>query len=380
MLMGSGELGKEIAIELQRFGIEVIAVDRYDHAPAMQIAHRSHVINMLDGDAVEKVVREERPALVIPEIEAIATDRLEQLEKEGITRVIPTSSATLITMDRERIRTLAHDKLGLKTSNYRFAETKEEFLKAVDEIGVPCVVKPVMSSSGRGQSVVREREKALDAWDIAHEEGRGKKSKVIVEEFLKCDDEIAGLTVSAVDGIHFGEPIGHRQENGDYRESWQPRAMKPELLTEARSISRKIVAELGGWGIFGVEMFVRGNEVIFSEVSPRPHDTGLVTLISQNLSEFALHVRAVLGLPVGQIIQEGPSASAVILGDGDSDNIRFDGVKDAFSAVPDCQIRLFGKPEIHGGRRLGVVLTRGSTVEDAVKKAKLAASKIKIIY
>ena len=383
MLMGSGELGKEIAIELQRFGIEVIAVDRYDHAPAMQIAHRSHVINMLDGDAVEKVVREERPALVIPEIEAIATDRLEQLEKEGITRVIPTSSATLITMDRERIRTLAHDKLGLKTSNYRFAETKEEFLKAVDEIGVPCVVKPVMSSSGRGQSVVREREKALDAWDIAHEEGRGKKSKVIVEEFLKFDYEITELTVSAVDGIHFCEPIGHRQENGDYRESWQPRAMKPELLTlltEARSISRKIVAELGGWGIFGVEMFVRGNEVIFSEVSPRPHDTGLVTLISQNLSEFALHVRAVLGLPVGQIIQEGPSASAVILGDGDSDNIRFDGVKDAFSAVPDCQIRLFGKPEIHGGRRLGVVLTRGSTVEDAVKKAKLAASKIKIIY
>ena len=367
MLMGSGELGKEIAIELQRFGLEVIAVDRYEHAPAMQIAHRSHVINMLDGDAVEKVVREERPAIVIPEIEAIATDRLEQLEKEGITRVIPTSSATLITMDRERIRTLAHDTLKLKTSNYRFAETEEEFLKAVDEIGVPCVVKPVMSSSGRGQSVVRDREKALDAWNIAHEEGRGKKSKVIVEEFLKFDYEITELTVSAVDGIHFCEPIGHRQENGDYRESWQPRAMKPELLT-------------GGWGIFGVEMFVRGNDVIFSEVSPRPHDTGLVTLISQNLSEFALHVRAVLGLPIGQIIQEGPSASAVILGDGDSDNIRFDGVKDAFSSVPDCQIRLFGKPEIHGGRRLGVVLTRGSTVEDAVKKAKLAASKIKVIY
>ena len=379
VLLGSGELGKEIAIELQRLGVEVIAVDRYEHAPAMHIAHKSYVIDMLNDQALEQLLNEIKPDYVIPEIEAIATNTLVKLEQQGM-HIVPCSQATLITMDREKIRTLSAETLGLKTSKYVFADSQEEFEAGVKKIGIPCVVKPVMSSSGKGQSVIKDESQILAAWKYAHEEGRGKKNKVIIEEFLKFDYEITQLTVNAVDGIHFCEPIGHRQEDGDYRESWQPRQMPEQIKKKAQEIAGTIVKALGGYGIFGVELFVCGDEVIFSEVSPRPHDTGLVTLISQNLSEFALHVRAILGLPIGTIKQYGYCASAVILGDGTSKDLTYDNINDALSAFSNSQIRLFGKPEINGHRRLGVALAMGDSIEEAVAGAKAVADRVTIAY
>lgn len=379
VLLGSGELGKEIAIELQRLGVEVIAVDRYEHAPAMHIAHKSYVIDMLNDQTLEQLLNEIKPDYVIPEIEAIATNTLVKLEQQGM-HIVPCSQATLITMDREKIRTLSAETLGLKTSKYVFADSQEEFEAGVKKIGIPCVVKPVMSSSGKGQSVIKDESQILAAWKYAHEEGRGKKNKVIIEEFLKFDYEITQLTVNAVDGIHFCEPIGHRQEDGDYRESWQPRQMPEQIKKKAQEIAGTIVKALGGYGIFGVELFVCGDEVIFSEVSPRPHDTGLVTLISQNLSEFALHVRAILGLPIGTIKQYGYCASAVILGDGTSKDLTYDNINDALSAFSNSQIRLFGKPEINGHRRLGVALAMGDSIEEAVAGAKAVAGRVTIAY
>lgn len=379
LLLGSGELGKEVAIELQRLGVEVIAVDRYANAPAMQIAHRSHVVNMLDGAALRQVIELEKPDYIIPEIEAIATDTLLELEAEGLT-VVPTARATRLTMDREGIRRLAAETLGLATSPYQFADTKEDFLTAVAQIGVPCVVKPVMSSSGKGQSVIRQKDNAEQAWNYAQEGGRAGKGKVIVEGFVPFDYEITLLTVSAVDGIHFCAPIGHRQEDGDYRESWQPQQMADSVLAKAQHIAREIVTALGGYGLFGVELFIQGENVYFSEVSPRPHDTGMVTLISQDLSEFALHARAILGLPIGAICQYGPSASAVVLREGTSTNIRYSGLPAALTCVPGAQLRLFGKPEISGRRRLGVALVRAQTTEQAVTQAIDVASKVEVIF
>ena len=379
LLLGSGELGKEVAIELQRLGVEVIAVDRYANAPAMQIAHRSHVVNMLDGAALRQVIELEKPDYIIPEIEAIATDTLLELEAEGLT-VVPTARATRLTMDREGIRRLAAETLGLATSPYQFADTKEDFLAAVAQIGVPCVVKPVMSSSGKGQSVIRQKDNAEQAWNYAQEGGRAGKGKVIVEGFVPFDYEITLLTVSAVDGIHFCAPIGHRQEDGDYRESWQPQQMAESVLAKAQHIAREIVTALGGYGLFGVELFIQGENVYFSEVSPRPHDTGMVTLISQDLSEFALHARAILGLPIGAICQYGPSASAVVLREGTSTNIRYSGLPAALTCVPGAQLRLFGKPEISGRRRLGVALVRAQTTEQAVAQAIDVASKVDVIF
>ena len=379
LLLGSGELGKEVAIELQRLGVEVIAVDRYANAPAMQIAHRSHVVNMLDGAALRQVIELEKPDYIIPEIEAIATDTLLELEAEGLT-VVPTARATRLTMDREGIRRLAAETLGLATSPYQFADTKEDFLAAVAQIGVPCVVKPVMSSSGKGQSVIRQQDNAEQAWNYAQEGGRAGKGKVIVEGFVPFDYEITLLTVSAVDGIHFCAPIGHRQEDGDYRESWQPQQMAESVLAKAQHIAREIVTALGGYGLFGVELFIQGENVYFSEVSPRPHDIGMVTLISQDLSEFALHARAILGLPIGAICQYGPSASAVVLREGTSTNIRYSGLPAALTCVPGAQLRLFGKPEISGRRRLGVALVRAQTTEQAVAQAIDVASKVDVIF
>lgn len=379
LLLGSGELGKEVAIELQRLGVEVIAVDRYANAPAMQIAHRSHVVNMLDGAALRQVIELEKPDYIIPEIEAIATDTLLELEAEGLT-VVPTARATRLTMDREGIRRLAAETLGLATSPYQFADTKEDFLAAVAQIGVPCVVKPVMSSSGKGQSVIRQQDNAEQAWNYAQEGGRAGKGKVIVEGFVPFDYEITLLTVSAVDGIHFCAPIGHRQEDGDYRESWQPQQMVDSVLAKAQHIAREIVTALGGYGLFGVELFIQGENVYFSEVSPRPHDTGMVTLISQDLSEFALHARAILGLPIGAICQYGPSASAVVLREGTSTNIRYSGLPAALTCVPGAQLRLFGKPEISGRRRLGVALVRAQSTEQAVAQAIDVASKVDVIF
>ncbi len=378
LLCGCGELGKEVVIELQRFGIEVIAVDRYDNAPAMQVAHRSHTINMLDGEALRAVVEQEKPDLIVPEIEALATDTLLALEGEGY-NVVPTARAARLTMDREGIRRLAAEELGLPTSPYRFADTEEEYRSATSEIGLPCVVKPVMSSSGKGQSLVRTEADVAPAWDYAQAGGRAGKGRVIVEGFVDFDYEITLLTVNAVDGIQFCAPIGHRQEGGDYRESWQPQAMTEQALINAQAVAKAVVENLAGYGIYGVELFVKGDQVWFSEVSPRPHDTGLVTLISQDLSEFALHVRAILGFPIGPIRQRGPSASAVILGEGESTNLSFDGVALALTDT-DTQLRLFGKPEISGSRRLGVALARGETVEEAVKRAKQSAAKVVIKY
>lgn len=375
MLLGSGELGKEVAIECQRLGVEVIAVDRYADAPAMHVAHRSHVVNMLDGDALRALIAQEKPDFVVPEIEAIATDTLVALEQEG-QRVVPTANAAKLTMNREGIRRLAAEELALPTSRYRFAGNKEEFVQAVSEIGYPCIIKPVMSSSGKGQSFVRDMTQLDKAWDYAQQGGRAGAGRVIVEGVVKFDFEITLLTVSAVDGVHFCEPIGHRQEDGDYRESWQPQRMSDLALERAQEIARKTVLALGGYGLFGVELFVCGDEVIFSEVSPRPHDTGMVTLISQDLSEFALHVRAFLGLPVGGIRQYGPAASAVILPQLTSQNVTFDGVDGAVGAG--LQLRLFGKPEIDGARRLGVALATGENVDDAVARAKAAAAAIKV--
>ncbi|MFQ1786190.1 formate-dependent phosphoribosylglycinamide formyltransferase [Aeromonas veronii] len=378
LLLGSGELGKEVAIELQRFGIEVIAADRYPNAPAMQVAHKAHVLDMLDGNALRALVAEVKPDLIIPEIEAIATDTLAALEQEGV-KVVPNARATQLTMNREGIRRLAAETLGLPTSPYRFAQSKEEFVAAVEAIGMPCVVKPVMSSSGKGQSVLRDLAKLDDSWTYAQEGGRAGRGKVIVEGFVPFEYEITLLTVRAVDGIHFCEPIGHRQEDGDYRESWQPQVMSELALARSKEVAAKVVEALGGYGLFGVELFIRGDEVWFSEVSPRPHDTGMVTLISQDLSEFALHVRAILGLPVGTITQYGPSASAVVLREGHSQNIRYQGIGEALALVPGAQLRLFGKPEIAGRRRLGVALARAQDCQDAVEQAKAVAAKVEVI-
>ena len=375
MLLGSGELGKEVAIECQRLGVEVIAVDRYPDAPAMHVAHRSYVINMLDGEALRQLVEREKPHYIVPEIEAIATDMLVKLEQEG-QRVVPCARATQLTMNREGIRRPAAEELSLPTSSYRFADSEVRFREAVAEIGYPCIVKPVMSSSGKGQSFIRSADQLAAAWDYAQQGGRAGAGRVIVEGVVNFDFEITLLTVSAVDGVHFCAPVGHRQEDGDYRESWQPQQMSELALARAQEIARKVVLALGGHGLFGVELFVCGDEVIFSEVSPRPHDTGMVTLISQDLSEFALHVRAFLGLPVGEIRQYGPSASAVILPQLTSQNITFDNVQAAVGAG--MQVRFFGKPEIDGSRRLGVVLATAQSIEDAVIRAKDAAAQVKV--
>lgn len=379
LLLGSGELGKEVAIELQRFGIEVIAADRYPNAPAMQVAHAARVLDMLDGNALRALVAEVKPDLIIPEIEAIATDTLAVLEQEGV-KVVPNARATQLTMNREGIRRLAAETLGLPTSPYRFAQSKEEFVAAVEAIGMPCVVKPVMSSSGKGQSVLRDLAKLDESWTYAQEGGRAGRGKVIVEGFVPFEYEITLLTVRAVDGIHFCEPIGHRQEDGDYRESWQPQVMSELALARSKEVAAKVVEALGGYGLFGVELFIKGDEVWFSEVSPRPHDTGMVTLISQDLSEFALHVRAILGLPVGTITQYGPSASAVVLREGHSQDIRYQGIGEALALVPGAQLRLFGKPEIAGRRRLGVALARAADCQDAVEKAKAVAAKVEVLF
>lgn len=373
MLLGSGELGKEVAIECQRLGIEVIAVDRYPYAPAMHVAHRSHVINMLDGEALRRVIAVEKPHYIVPEIEAIATDTLRELEDEGV-NVVPCARATQLTMNREGIRRLAAEELGLPTSTYRFADSEASFHDAVAAIGFPCIIKPVMSSSGKGQSFIRSAEQLAQAWEYAQQGGRAGAGRVIVEGVVKFDFEITLLTVSAVDGVHFCAPVGHRQQDGDYHESWQPQQMSELALKRAQEIARNVVLALGGHGLFGVELFVCGDEVIFSEVSPRPHDTGMVTLISQDLSEFALHVRAFLGLPVGAIHQYGPAASAVILPQLTSRNVTFDNVHAAVGAG--VQVRLFGKPEIDGARRLGVALATGENVEEAVIRAKKAVSRV----
>ncbi len=378
LMLGSGELGKEVVIELQRLGIETIAVDRYENAPAMQVAHRSYTINMLDGDALREIVAKESPDFIIPEIEAIATDTLIELEKTGV-NVVPNARTTKLTMDREGIRRLAAETLGIPTSPYKFASTESEFNQAIAEVGMPCVVKPVMSSSGKGQSVVKSEEDIAKAWAYAQEGGRAGGGRVIVEGFVKFDYEITLLTVLAVDGVHFCEPIGHRQEDGDYRESWQPQPMSEKARENAQKISKAIVQELGGKGIYGVELFVKGDDVIFSEVSPRPHDTGMVTLISQDMSEFALHVRAILGLPVCQITQYGPSASAVILPTGKSDCTKFGNLAEALNQ-PNTQIRLFGKPEINGRRRMGVALAKARNIQDAVEMAKSVASKVNVSF
>ncbi|GAB1044919.1 formate-dependent phosphoribosylglycinamide formyltransferase [Shewanella algae] len=378
MLLGCGELGKEVAIELQRLGVEVIGVDRYPNAPAMQVSHRFHVVNMLDPEALRAVIELEKPHLVIPEIEAIATATLAKMEAEGL-KVVPTARATQLTMDREGIRRLAAETLGIPTSPYVFCDTETEFNQAVAQIGLPCVVKPVMSSSGKGQSVIREQAQIAAAWEYAQQGGRAGQGRVIVEGFVPFDYEITLLTISAVNGIHFCAPIGHRQEDGDYRESWQPQAMSQAALEKAQQIGAKVVEALGGYGLFGVELFIKGDEVYFSEVSPRPHDTGMVTLISQDLSEFALHVRAILGLPIANIRQHGPSASAVVLKEGDSDNLRYTGLAAALSEA-DTQLRLFGKPEIHGRRRLGVALARDLDIQSAIDKALRCAAKVEVIF
>lgn len=375
LLLGSGELGKEVAIELQRYAVEVIAVDRYADAPAMQVAHRSHVIDMLDGAALRKVIAQERPDLVVPEIEAIHTPTLVELEKEGL-RVIPTARAAWLTMDREGIRRLAAEELGLPTSPYRFCETESEYRDAVAAIGYPFVIKPVMSSSGKGQSVVRVASEVQEAWDYAQSGGRAGKGRVIVEGFVAFDYEITLLTVRHKDGTQFCAPIGHRQEDGDYRESWQPQPMSSAALAQAQRQAEAITTALGGWGVFGVEFFVKGDGVIFSEVSPRPHDTGLVTLISQELSEFALHARAILGLPIPVIRQNGPSASCAVLVEGEGRAPRYHGIADAL-VEPDTQLRIFGKPEVKGRRRMAVTLARDTDIEAAKAKAIRAAKAIR---
>ena len=377
MMLGSGELGKEVVIELQRLGVEVIAVDRYANAPGMQVAHRSHVIDMLDGPALRQVIELESPDLVVPEIEAIATDTLVELEASGL-RVIPTASAARLTMDREGIRRLAAEELGVRTSPYRFADNEADYRQAVEAIGMPCVVKPVMSSSGKGQSTVRTPADVDVSWRYAQEGARGTSGTVIVEGFVDFDYEITLLTVQHRGGTTFCAPIGHRQEGGDYQESWQPQPMSPSALVQSEEIAKQVTSALGGWGLFGVEFFIKGDDVYFSEVSPRPHDTGMVTLISQDLSEFALHARAILGLPIPSIRQYGPAASAVIIAKGNSTALRFDGLEQALS-VPDTQIRLFGKPEVAGERRVGVALALGETVAQARDMAKASADSVDIV-
>ena len=374
LLCGSGELGKEVVIELQRLGAEVIACDRYENAPAMQVADRSYAFSMLDGEALREVIQKEKPDLIVPEIEAIATETLMELESEGFT-VIPSARAAHLTMNREGIRRLAAEELGLATSPYGFADDKESFEDTVRRIGMPCVIKPIMSSSGKGQSLI-ETEKDIDsAWDYAQEGGRAGAGKVIVEGFVDFDYEITLLTIQHAGGVSFCEPIGHRQEGGDYQESWQPQPMSELALVRSKQIATKITGALGGAGLFGVELFIKDDEVFFSEVSPRPHDTGMVTLISQDLSEFALHVRAILGLPIPNIAFHGPSASSVILVQGNSTQTRFSGLERAL-AEPDTSLKLFGKPEVAGKRRMGVALARGSTIEEARDKANQAAAAV----
>ena len=376
LLCGAGELGKEVAIELQRLGVEVIAVDRYQHAPAMQVAHRSHVVNMLDGDALRDVIEQEQPDLIVPEIEAIATDTLAELESVGYT-VIPTAKATQLTMNREGIRRLAAEELGLTTSPYAFAETQADYLAAIDRIGLPCVVKPIMSSSGKGQTLIRDQQDIAAAWEYAQAGGRAGKGKVIIEGFVDFDVEITLLTVRHRDGTAYCAPIGHRQAEGDYQESWQPQAMSSSALQASQAVAETITTALGGKGLFGVELFIKDDQVIFSEVSPRPHDTGLVTLVSQDLSEFALHVRAILDLPIPQIEQRGPSASSVILVEGDSQDIQFGDLEQAL-AIPNTQLRLFGKPTVSGKRRMGVALAIADNVEQARTKANACAARVSI--
>ena len=376
-LCGSGELGKEVVIELQRYGCEVIAIDRYENAPAMQVAHRSYNIDMLDADELRSVLEKERPHLIVPEVEAIATDTLVELESEGF-NVIPTARATKLTMNREGIRKLAAEELQLKTSPYKFASSKEEFDSAVEEIGIPCVVKPIMSSSGKGQSTIQSPDQIDSAWQYAQEGGRAGAGKVIVEGFVDFDYEITQLTVRHCNGTSFCEPIGHVQTDGDYRQSWQPQPMSDVAAEESKRMAEQITSGLGGYGIFGVELFIKDDVVIFSEVSPRPHDTGLVTLISQDLSQFALHARAILGLPIPNINQHGPSASSVILGEGNSEEIMFNNVSEALEE-PDTQIRLFGKPSISGRRRLGVAIARGESIENAKDKAIKASSAVQVV-
>lgn len=374
MMLGSGELGKEVVIEFQRYGVEVIAVDRYPDAPAMQVAHRSYTISMLDGKALRELIEKEKPDYIVPEVEAIATQTLVELESEGF-HVIPTANAARLTMNREGIRTLAAEKLKVKTSPYRFASTMQEFVVAIDEMKFPCVVKPIMSSSGKGQSVVKTKNDIESSWVYAQEGGRSGGGKVIVEGFIDFDYEITLLTIRHRTGISFCEPIGHRQEHGDYQESWQPHPMSESALTSAKKIAGEVVNALGGYGIFGVEFFIKGDIVYFSEVSPRPHDTGMVTMISQDLSEFALHVRAIVGLPIPVIRQLGPSASSVIIVKGQSRNVRYHGLEAALSDA-DTQLRLFGKPEVQGERRMGVCLAKGASIDEARAKANKAAANV----
>lgn len=376
ILCGSGELGKEVALELQRYGVEVVALDRYENAPAMQVAHRSYVLSMLDGERLREIIEKEKPDYIIPEVEAIATPTLVELEKEGY-NVIPTANATLLTMNRKGIRRLAAEELGIPTSPYCFAATREEFDEALRKVGIPCVVKPIMSSSGHGQSVVRKAEDADASWKIAQEGGRAGGGEVIVEGFVKFDYEITLLTVRHSGGTSFLNPIGHHQVDGDYRESWQPQPMSEVAIEQAKDIAKKVTDALGGYGIFGVELFVCGDKVLFSEVSPRPHDTGMVTMISQDLSEFALHARAILGLPIPHIEFYGPSASKAVVVEGDSDKVVFSGLEDVLSEK-NVQIRLFGKPEVKGHRRMGVILARDNSVEDALAKAERAYAKLKV--
>lgn len=376
LLLGSGELGKEVAIELQRLGVEVIACDKYEGAPAMQVAHRNYVFNMLNADELMEVVKDEHPDRIIPEVEAIATPALVELEKEGY-RVTPTARAAFLTMNREGIRRLAAEELGLPTSPYRFADTYEEFRAAIDEVGIPCVVKPVMSSSGHGQTTIKSADQIDHAWHEAQEGGRAGAGRVIVEGFVKFDYEITLLTVRSVSGTTYCEPIGHIQVEGDYRQSWQPQPMTPSALKKAQEIAHKITEALGGHGIFGVELFIKGDDVIFSEVSPRPHDTGMVTMISQDMSEFALHTRALLDLPVPAIRFYGPSASMAIVVEGDTDKIEMDNLE-AVLEEPGVQMRIFGKPEIKGHRRMGVLLATDETVDAALAKVQRAYDKLKV--
>jgi len=381
LLCGAGELGKEVAIELQRFGVEVIAADRYPNAPAMQVADRSHVVDMLDGEALRKIIELEKPHMVVPEIEAIATDTLAAMEQEGV-KIIPTARATQLTMNREGIRRLAAEDLGIPTSPYEFADTLEDFTAAIERIGMPCVVKPIMSSSGKGQSVIKTADNIQNAWDYAQEGGRAGKGRVIVEGFVDFDYEITLLTVRHDNGISFCEPIGHHQEDGDYRQSWQPAAMSEKAISVSKEIAEKVANNLCGEmgrGLFGVELFIKGDMVYFSEVSPRPHDTGLVTLMSQDLSEFALHARAILGLPIPNITQHGVCASSVILPTGTSTKTNFSNLSEALADV-DTQIRLFGKPDIDGRRRMGVAIARAETVEKAIEKANVAAAAVKVSF
>lgn len=377
LLLGSGELGKEVLIEAQRLGVETVAVDRYDHAPAMQVAHRSYVIDMLDGERLREIIEQEKPDLIVPEIEALATAELIKLEEEGH-RVIPTARAAKLTMDREGIRRLASEKLGLPTAGYKFADTYDQFVQAVQEMGYPCVIKPLMSSSGKGQSVCREEKDIEQCWNVAMEGGRVQNGRVIIEEFIRFESEITLLTVRSVSGTNFCAPIGHVQESGDYIESWQPHHMTEDQIKEAKHIAKTITDELGGYGLFGVELFLTEDKVYFSEVSPRPHDTGLVTLVTQNLSEFALHVRAILGYPIPEIVLVAPGASRPLKASRELEHYRITGVEKALS-VPNTQVRVFGKPVSKVGRRMAVALSTSDTVENARKLAKLALDELAVV-